>query len=145
MSNPEIDTGTNLDFLAQLLSQSQSSHKLMQKSLSPYRLELRELLFLKRFEAGQLTIHQLTSGSARTEEELQPLLEELTSQGYLESAEGSSRAYSLSALGRRALDSKWDEVERLRVYMSERMSPLTLEAVVGLLKELNAGYFQGLD
>jgi hypothetical protein len=144
MKKPEIETDTNLDFLGRLLWESEGAKTLMSKSLSPFKLDLGQILFLKRFDGGEKTVVELKGDSQQSEESIRSLVQGLSSQGYLDSG-GGSNTFVLSTLGRRVLDSKWDEVERLRRYLSERISPLTLEAVVGLLRELNGGYFQGLE
>lgn len=141
MSSPhELDAG--LGSLARLLEESRSADQLMKKALSPFKLSLQQLLLLKRLEDGEKSPADLATRLNVPVKELTEQVRRLDSQGFLSHSAGRCR---LTALGLRVLESKWEEVERLKRYMTDRISSLTLDSVGALLADLNGGYFQGLD
>lgn len=136
------DKDAGLVSLGRLLQESNKADDLMTRALSPFKLSLSQLLFLKRLEDGEKAVGELAAQTRLSETELDKRAKELSSLGFVKQSKGCCH---LTDLGKQVLDSKWDEVERLRRYMADRISPLTLESVAVLLAELNGGYFQGLD
>lgn len=134
-----------LNFLGELLEQAEKSRAHMARTLSPFKLNLRQILFLKKLEGEVKSVAELAAEFRLPGADLRDLCEWYSTAGYLEFVGMPYRGYRLTALGQRVLDSKWDEIERLRQRVMDRVSPLNIESVAGTLKDLNDGFFQGLD
>ena len=134
-----------LNFLGELLEQAEKARGHLSRTLSPFKLNLRQILFLKKLEGEAKSVAELAAEFRLPGADLRDLCEWYCTAGYLEFVGMPYRGYRLTALGQRVLDSKWDEIERLKQRVMDRVSPLNIESVAGTLRELNDGFFQGLD
>ncbi|MFA5508366.1 MAG: hypothetical protein WC314_20095 [Vulcanimicrobiota bacterium] len=134
-----------LNFLGELLEQAERARINMRRTLAPFKLSLRQVLFLKKLEGEGKGVAELAAEYRLSSSEARDLCQWYANAGYLEFVGMPYRGYRLTALGRRVLDSKWVEIERLRQSVMDRVSPLNVESVAGLLRDLNEGFFQGLD
>ena len=90
-----------LNFLGELLEQAEKARGHLTRTLSPFKLNLRQILFLKKIEGEVKSVSELAAEFRLPGADLRDLCEWYCSAGYLEFVGMPYRGYRLTELGQR--------------------------------------------
>lgn len=130
--------------LAEISNQSEQLRGSLRKVLSPFTLTLDQVLLLQRLQGGPQSVASLAESYQLTPSRMRSVLQSFAELNLVEFVGLPTRGYKLTALGKKVLDSKLPELERLAYFLENRTSKKQLEQLMELMQAVNTDFLAGL-